>query len=845
MANPADILSDPDFVSANAETKQAIFDKHVANDPSFTSANPQTQTAIRTRFGLVPNEGIPGKRGFLSNLGAGAASLADTTVGGVLPMLGQVVQPIVRPFTTPQRAEQIGGAVSSALDKPFGKAFGVTEAPGYKQETSRQLMDFVGQNINKGAGWIADKTGLPVEDVRSMVNWASLAVPGVARAAAETGAPIAQNALTAARNTPIGQAIEAPLVARAAKTQAANVARSYENAPIIDAAQAADRTGLAVNPAITNPTFANKTKGMVIGPAFEDAAAKANAKQTTTLVRNDLGLTSDQPLNASAIDAALNKASKPYDAVRKIPELTPDASVISSMDALRVPELIGDEGASAKVNALVDTAIDEVNKGRSGALVVDDIRQLRKQAQSVYKARDAGTNPAAADIAAADARMGLANSLESLIESNAASLPNFKDINAIREARTRMAQIYDHDRAINYANGTVDPQAYAKMLDERKGNMTGVGADIGKVAATFPEVMTPQTFTAQIMPAVKRSGLGGAAGALLGGAIGNYPGAIAGATIGASTGLMGTRLAARGMTNPAYQAAHAVPTDYRPAPNMLRPAEPNLSRTNALVPYDYSQSVVMPNEMPNWVPGRPEGQVNVGMPQNAPPQLGAPSAESTMNMLRTEQARAGQMSRVLGQQEEARQAAAAAPRQPTGVGVQYDLDPITGKLVPTSAGVKGATPEVWQADTGASLKSATEKIASGQRFDLSAAEKVAWDKTRVDLAAVAPEFKSLTQKQLSEKMMDRQWVADAITKVQDKQRAFDDIAQRAQSADAIRKATIAREQMTDLLTTLEETFRQQRPVSSTAQGPKTRAAQRNQLRPVTIDLNNMNRPNKP
>jgi hypothetical protein len=94
-------------------------------------------------------------------------------------------------------------------------------------------------------------------------------------------------------------------------------------------------------------------------------------------------------------------------------------------------------------------------------------------------------------------------------------------------------------------------------------------------------------------------------------------------------------------------------------------------------------------------------------------------------------------------------------------------------------------------------------------------------------------------------MMDRQWVADAITKVQDKQRAFDNIAQRAQSADAIRKATIAREQMTDLLTTLEETFRQQRPVSSTAQGPKTRAAQRNQLRPVTIDLNNMNRPDKP
>lgn len=362
---------------------------------------------------------------------------------------------------------------------------------------------------------------------------------------------------------------------RAGQAQNALAAQSYARAPIIDAAQAADRVGLAVNPAITNPTMSNKVKGLVVGPAFEDAAAKTNAAKTTEIVRKDLGLSSTEPLNAAAVETALNEAGKPYDVVRKMSSLTPNDAIVKSMDELKVPTLIGDEGSAVKVNGLIDKAIESVNEGRSGELVIQDIRQLRKQAQNVYKARDAGSNPSAADVAAADARMGIANSLESLIDANA---PNPKVLADIQAARVRMAQIYDHDRAINYANGTVDPQAYAKMLEQRKGNMSGVGADIGKVAATFPEVMSAQSPTAQIMPSVKRSGLGAAAGALIGGAVGNYPGAIAGATAGGTLGWAGTQGLAKRMTKAEYQAARAVPKDYR---NKLAPAS---GKTNALTP---------------------------------------------------------------------------------------------------------------------------------------------------------------------------------------------------------------------------------------------------------------------
>lgn len=53
MASPSEILNDPNYINANAETKQAIFDKHVASSSDYTSANEETKSAIKQRFGLT------------------------------------------------------------------------------------------------------------------------------------------------------------------------------------------------------------------------------------------------------------------------------------------------------------------------------------------------------------------------------------------------------------------------------------------------------------------------------------------------------------------------------------------------------------------------------------------------------------------------------------------------------------------------------------------------------------------------------------------------------------------------------------------------------------------------
>jgi hypothetical protein len=132
-----------------------------------------------------PQAPAPKQGSTLSQVGQGLAALGDVTVGGVLPMAGYVAQAVTRPFTTPQKAEEIGQTISSAVAQPFGKAFGVTETAGYKGEALSSLMGFVGENASKGAEWISQKTGLPIQDVNHMMT--SLGLYGGARLAPKVG----------------------------------------------------------------------------------------------------------------------------------------------------------------------------------------------------------------------------------------------------------------------------------------------------------------------------------------------------------------------------------------------------------------------------------------------------------------------------------------------------------------------------------------------------------------------------------------------------------------------------------------------------------------------------------
>jgi hypothetical protein len=121
--------------------------------------------------------------GPLTKFGRSAASLFDVTLGSVAP---GIIEPITYAGAralqkTPEEAKQISTAAAAPFEKPLGSTLGITETPEYKGEAGRRLIDFIGENFQKGAAFIAEKTGLPVSDIENMMG--TLAAGGGVKAA--------------------------------------------------------------------------------------------------------------------------------------------------------------------------------------------------------------------------------------------------------------------------------------------------------------------------------------------------------------------------------------------------------------------------------------------------------------------------------------------------------------------------------------------------------------------------------------------------------------------------------------------------------------------------------------
>jgi|GEM_PF-5143124 len=99
------------------------------------------------------------------------ASLGDVLYGAVPGAIGAATYAGGRAFgQTPEEAAATSQKVAGAISQPFGKAFGVTQTPGYQTESSRQIMDKIGQYIGESADVISQKTGIPKTDVENMLG---------------------------------------------------------------------------------------------------------------------------------------------------------------------------------------------------------------------------------------------------------------------------------------------------------------------------------------------------------------------------------------------------------------------------------------------------------------------------------------------------------------------------------------------------------------------------------------------------------------------------------------------------------------------------------------------------
>jgi hypothetical protein len=759
----------------------------------------------------------------LGQLLRSAASLADVTVGGVLPAAAQMVgYPLARLGRSPEEAQAATQRIVSAVDKPFGKMAGVTETPEYQGEAGRQIMDFIGENFQKGAKWIADKTGVPASDVESYMASLGVATPAIARPAArafqEVSAPLVEKAVIGAKLP-----LEPMLQARRERLSAEDYARG----PQIDAAREAQRLGIALSPEDIQPSIGTRTISAIAGEQGARAITTINKNQVRKVALNELGLPENTQFDSKQpfIDARI-KVAEPYNQVRQLPTMKADADLLASLDKLRPDEtVIGSERYAKGINRIIDDAAKKTTEGLTGAELLKNVQTLRRRAQKTYDNKSADL--AALDVA--DTNLAIANVLESMMESN---IFNPRLLSDFRQARQKMAKTYAYEGATDFNTGIIDVNKLSRITSKDNA-MTGDIAALGKIAGNYPDAFAvkPSAGFADT-PRIARASIGGATGAALGSQFG-YAGAAFGGLMGTLAGEGIGSLAASRIASPNYQAGLTLRDARIPVSQVATAAQP-IPQSQAIVPYQAPVEVLMPGQgpyQPNFVIQPNQYGPRVGTPGFAPtpPQIAAPSGQGTLSGLRAEDVRRSGMSRTLGQQAEAQQAAAeAASRQTTRGAVELQINPLTG-APEISTGVRGATPSTFQ-DFGTSLQSATDKAASGRTFDFTAAEKVAFDRTRVDLAEIVPGMKSLSDKTIATRILDREFVQNAITKARDKAVAFEQIAARAKTERSKQEAIANRERMLDLAEQMENSLRVARPdLSGKTQGPKTRSAFREGL----------------
>jgi hypothetical protein len=202
----APVSSDP--LEAFFSGKQPQAAPVVANAPAAPVAQPsapsvqapppdqQKQGGVRgvvsRLFGQVPSAGEvfgqiqEGKRA----LGERVAGAVDVLYSPVPAIYGAGVQALARTANTPEQAERIGQQAAATIDKPLGKAFGITAKPTYQQPLGG-ITEPVAKEINRMFNvlgmtpeQISEKTGIPAQDIRNMVVIGSVALPQAVREAA-------------------------------------------------------------------------------------------------------------------------------------------------------------------------------------------------------------------------------------------------------------------------------------------------------------------------------------------------------------------------------------------------------------------------------------------------------------------------------------------------------------------------------------------------------------------------------------------------------------------------------------------------------------------------------------
>jgi hypothetical protein len=439
----------------------------------------------------------------------------------------------------------------------------------------------------------------------------------------------------------------------------------------------------------------------------------------------------------------------PYQAISRLPVSGVDDTFRGEVANLNRLSGFSDEVKNVLKSDRVEAITSKIQdlKSLTGEEALALIRDFRDKSKNLHKQITQGTGGAdASESALVKVYDDAADIVENQLERRAMASGDIDLVRDLRKSRKLIAETYQYEKATDLGTGDIDASVFAKRLAEGlpiDGNMRVIGMAAGQ----FPE-----SFGTPGMRSTHSFGVGAAGGVqnLL-----QYP--VRRGMAGLLTSdLMQNRLR-RGVK------------DYRPLRERLGYAQveepvvslprvtPNLPMVRPYSGEFQPAGTPMPEQpyRPDWIPGRP------GNAPDVTPQV-AGLLEQGANPLPNFRYERGVQSAAADAVAAAQEA--AAPRATTGRGTLFDIDPITGKLVPVDRGIKGATPLTIES-TDNNLSSAVNKMASGQSFRLGAEERIAWNARKAELESAAPELSGLSDEAIAGKVANRDWVNKRVEKL--------------------------------------------------------------------------------
>lgn len=393
-------------------------------------------------------------------------------------------------------AAGMGSGMSSGIRALGGgsllEKFGL---PGTKEDAARLDKPLNATTAGKiGAGVGLGALAAPIALVPGANTYAGAALLGGAAGGALTEGGLAERATGAmfgaaggtagkAAGDLLGRGAGALMQRRADGRMAAQVANTQRDA----AALAARDAGYVLPPADVKGGFLNEALNGLSGKIkTAQVASSRNQGVTNSLVRKDLGIADDVPLNAETLQAIRQQAGQVYQQIKGAGQIKSDPAYVQALDTIlgKYKTAAKDFPSLGKTNMHgqpVDEIADLVGglkvKQFDSSSAIDAIGVLRETADKAFRSGDTTLAKASKDAAKA---------MEDVVERHLQGLGDDALLGAFKSARQTIAKTYTAQKALNAGTGDVSAQVLARELAKGK-PLSGGMKTAGQVGQSFPK----------------------------------------------------------------------------------------------------------------------------------------------------------------------------------------------------------------------------------------------------------------------------------------------------------------------------------------------------------------------